>query len=199
MPVIRVPVKIKWNGAGTPGVNVWHIRTVSELNELGAQLWQVDGALTAIKKFYDDHAGLRPASVVHTIGEDVVDVETDEIVPGVSVNTSVGSMGEAYAPMAAMMVVGWRTTLSARRGRGRTFCGPLHAGVIDADGTPTQVALTTLRNAAQNLVNSSSAANGWAVGVWGQEAQFAPEPKVLRDVVSMQVRDTFAVLRSRRD
>lgn len=199
MPVIRVPVKVRWNGPGTPGVNIWHFRTVSALNELGAQVWQVGYALSTIKKFYDDTAGLRPASVVHTIGEDLVDVETDEIVPGVAVATSVGAMGEAYAPQSLQMCVNWRTSLAARRGRGRTFLGPLHNTVMDGDGSPTAVALNTIRAAADAVVDSSDNVNGWAIGVWGQETLYVPEPKVLRDVVAAQVSDKFAILRSRRD
>lgn len=201
MPILRIPVSIAWNGPGTPGVNVWHARVadVTVFADATVTAWGAGQILGSIRKFYQDASSIFPSSVTFSLGDNVLDVETNEYVESTQVNSWVGTGGPNYAPLASQMVVGWRTALAARRGRGRTFLGPLASTTIDGSGTPTPTALTTVQTAADTLVNASGGVNGWAIGVYGQQAQGIPTAKVLRDVTAAKARDTFAVLRSRRD
>jgi hypothetical protein len=96
-------------------------------------------------------------------------------------------------------VCGWRTTLAARRGRGRTFLGPLNVDAGSTDGTPSPGALSTINSAAAALIATSSETNDWAFAVYGQQSSGISGVKVARDITAQNVRDVFAVLRSRRD
>lgn len=209
MPIFRVPVNVTWTGSGSPGVNVFHVRTVSEVfNQL-----ELDSAVDAIHQFYTTAAFTRSAGgalfangTSWTLGE-VVDVDTQEYRTADWTTLTAASSAKDLPP-SVQMVVGWRTSVAARRGRGRTFLGPLSEFASEADGTPSADCLADLRLAANNLVNASLAGNGWSLGVYGYRDAFdtssgntrpANDPRVLRDVTQASVKDRFAVLRSRRD
>lgn len=203
MPVYRLSVNLQWNGPGSPGANVWHIRTVGS----GAlALEQLQDAADAIRTFYSSLAGdnvnavqiFAPGMIIDA--EQAVEVESDQAATVDWQAISISASGNA-APPVLQIVVSWLTTIAARRGRGRTFLGPLNASVVESDGTPVPSAISMARDAAATLVAANDDDNGWAVCVWGLDvAGGAPNsPHVARDITGRKVNDRFAILRSRRD
>lgn len=203
MTIYRVPIELNWNGNGSPGVNVFHVRAGTGTTNTQDQALQA--ALDAIKTFYTSIASVLAYQVTVNSGE-IVTMDTKEIATPTAF--TVQSSGLNHAPPQLAMVVGWRTILAARRGMGRTFIGPLSEAMVDnSTGLPTNSAMTTLSNAAQALVTASlSTGSGWGLGVWGLEAA-APKgtnprdlhslPHISRDITSFRIHQRFATLRSR--
>lgn len=189
MATYKASVGLSWTGAGSPGVNVWHFRCDDQ--PLSTSVQEVVDALEA---FYTAVKGSLAAGVTVTMPEEVIEdpygSPTYKAVDGWSVT---GSGATGYAPLASAIVIGWRTTSATRSGRGRTFLSPLAGYCVDADGTPKSDVLAQVRGAAQTLVDTSDGWNQAAIGV------YSLKQNLLRDIKSSAVRDTFAVLRSRRD
>lgn len=186
MATIRIPVKIVWTGAGSPGVNVWHARTDGSGGP--------SDALGILTGFYTACLSLYSNDTLIILGEDIVDIGSAPPTYVSATRTElVGTGGTGDAPPALQMVVTWRTTVATRRGRGRTFLGPLNSTVMGADGTINGVDRTVLANAAADLVAESKASLNGAIGV------YSSIDRVIRDVDGFTTGDTFAVLRSRRD
>jgi hypothetical protein len=208
MPVYRVPAAITWNGSGSPGVNVWSVRTVFGTG--GGTDTDLQDAVTALGAFYGALTGYFPAGMKVELGPDIIERTSlaDASLPVVT-KSSTSSVGPQALPPANQVVVGWRTALRARRGMGRTFIGPLLDTAQDTDGTVGTTFLNALTSAANTLLQASlSAANGYGIGVWGLEnpgtydaqGRLVPgQPHVHRDFTAFKIRDRFAVLRSRRD
>jgi hypothetical protein len=89
--------------------------------------------------------------------------------------------------------ISWRTSAASRSGRGRTFIGPLNKTAAEIDGSPTAGVLSSLRNAADDLVAAVGNADGTGLGV------YSVKQGVLRDFTGATVADRFAYLSSRRD
>lgn len=191
MALYRYIVDLAWSGSGSPGVNVWHMRT----SEPEFILQDVQTLIDDLGTFYQGMAQFYPPSVSVTgRGEIVKDFDgapTFEDVDGFSV--SGGSSNPAYAPLSSAIVVGWKTNSATRAGRGRTFISPLSAGTIDTNGTPTAGTISSMQTIAATLVTNSKGSPNGALGVWSASTN------TFRDFVSSTVRDQFAVLRSRRD
>jgi len=203
MAIFRVPIVLTFPGAGSPGANIWHIRTSSAIP--ATELSQANTLLGYIRTFYQSLVTLMPATTTTTLGTVTEEGTSREIVPTWS--TTTGS-GTGSSPQALCAVITWRTETAARRGRGRTFFGPLATSVVQSDGTINNSNLTTIQASAAALVSSSLLDGNGAVGVWGYNAAKTPgkanprdplDAKVLRDITGYQVRDLFGVLRSRRD
>lgn len=197
MAVYRLPVNLQWIGPGSPGANIWHFRTQSTVDDSA----EVSGAVSAIRAFYFSLAGVNIlAPNLFMSATEAVDVESQEVksVDFATINT--GTAG-TDAPEVLQICIGWRTSIAARRGRGRTFLGPLNGSALESNGSIAEAAVTAVTNSAEALVEASDSANGWGVGVYGlQTSGTGPNgPKVLRDFTGARVRDRFAVLRSRRD
>lgn len=201
MAVYRVPFNVTFSGAGGPGANVWHVRTLSDFSPVNTDL---QGLVNNIRTFYTSCASLYPNTATITLGT-VTEVGTsNESVP--SFTAVVGTGGTGLAPQALALVVTWRTSVAARRGRGRTFLGPLASGAMQTDGTVADALLGTARTAATALVTASTASGNGAISVYGLQNQatgdnpdYASLPHVARDITGSQIRDLFGVLRSRRD
>lgn len=203
MTVYRLPVEISYSDAGSPGVNVWHVRTEESFMVSTSQL---QAATDAIRGFYSQlsypaggGAGIWAGGTTFRLGT-VVDVATQEVAtPAWPDLEFTSSSADAFPGLA--IVVNWRTSLAARRARGRTFLGPLGADTVATDGRIASSARATVLAAAQYLVDASDNVNGWAVGVYGlQTPNTGPTgTKVLRDITGHTVGLTFGVLRSRRD
>jgi len=203
MSVFRVPINVSFAGAGSPGANIWHIRTVSGPG--GSELTQAQSMITVIRTFYNNLQSYFPTTALITLGT-VTDISDGrEIVPSF---TQIAGLGTGSAPQALAVVVTWKTSIAARRGRGRTFVGPLSTAVMQSDGTIVDATRTAFQTAANSLVSSSLADGNGAVGVYGYNAAKLPgkqnvrnpsDAKVFRDVTGAAIRDLFGVLRSRRD
>jgi hypothetical protein len=189
MPIVRIPARIEYVGSGGPGFNIWHARTVDtgpgDLNLV----------LDALEGFYTSIAGLYAASSRVVIGEAMIKdpLGAPEFLADDS-RTITGGGAFTVGPQPLAVVVGWRTVSATRSGRGRTFLGPFTVGAQDqADGTPNGGTLSIIRDAAQELVESSNNPSLWSIGV------LSTKQGVLRDITGSSVRDRWAVLRSRRD
>jgi len=173
---------------------VWHIRTSGAT--LGTELSEASALIGYIRTYF-------PSTTTLTLGTVVEEGTSREIIPTMA---SLSGSGTGSAPQALALVVTWRTTIAARRGRGRTFVGPLPTNAIQSDGTPSVSLLSTVGTAAAALSASSTALGAGAIGVWGYSAAKAPgtvrdpaDAKVFRDFTGYGIRDLFGVLRSRRD
>lgn len=197
MPTYRFPVNLTWTGHGSPGVNVWHFRANDAAN--GPQ----QDCVNAIHDFYTNVAGIRAnGNGIFAVGMQIsageaVDVDTQEA-SEYDFATITNGGGSSDIPPSSQICVSWRTTVSARRGTGRTFLGPLSASAMQGDGTPDDTVLSSLRTYATALCTASKAVNLGAIGIYGRSAPGA-STKVLRDLQSARIQDQFAVLRSRRD
>jgi len=203
MAIFRVPILLTFPGAGSPGVNVWHIRTVDPV--LVTELSQANTLIGYIRTFYNYNIAHYPSTTTITLGTVTEEISSREIVPTMATVTGVGT---GSAPQALSVVVTWRTTLASRRGRGRTFLGPHVTADIQSDGTPSTTLITDVNTSAAALVTSSLAYGNGAIGVYGykdakpagkENPRNPADEKIFRDVVGKNVRDLFGVLRSRRD
>lgn len=210
MSLFRVPIEISYTDAGGPGVNVWAVRTTGPGDALNQD--QLEDAVAGIHAFYQflRDNGTAPSNLwasgttfaLGTIVERDTDEEWDAPWTDIVCSTGTGDL-----PPHLAVCVSWRTSVRARRGMGRTFLGPLNSGALETNGSLAPGVLTMVNSAASTLISASIAGSGWAIGVYGQESKIpgaTPEdrrnaPHVHRDITNHQVRDQFAVLRSRRD
>lgn len=198
MAVFRIPVTLSWPGAGSPGVNVFHLRT-TESSGSASNLLIIDEALNDLHTFlFACYQEVGCNGLAYSAGQGIVDVATQEEISRTGWSET-NSVADGAAPPVLAVVVGWRTTLAARRGRGRTFLGPLRSGVIQSDGTIGTTALNALQSAASTFVTNSQGIAGGAFAVYGQENLGDPSGHVARDITGYRIKDKFAVLRSRRD
>lgn len=204
MTIYRVPIELSWGGSGSPGVNVFHVRTSVGSSTAGDEMLQ--GAVDSIHTLYADltaggHSYGPPfASQTEITLGNVVDVETQELAHPSWEDINTGQGGESLPP-ANQVVVAWRTTVAARRGSGRTFFGPLNTGTQASDGSVASVVRQNFLEHAQAFVDRNLQDNGWAVGIYGLviPKKQGGVDKVLRDITGRSVGRSFSVLRSRRD
>lgn len=192
MTIATVPIRLSWTGAtGSPGANVWHPRWDGDLGGSA----QLAGLLEDLEAFYTAIALLFPPTwsanfdgEITGLGDDLGDSATYEAWSVVG-TANTGN----FLPPSNQMLVSWRTGSGGRRGRGRTFLGPVAVAVSDAVGTPTTGAIDVVQDAADALIAASSDPGNGAWGVYSRV------DGVVRDFVTALVPDEFAVLRSRRD
>jgi hypothetical protein len=203
MAIFRVPINITFPGAGSPGANIWHIRTATPA--LSTELTEANTLIGYIRTFYNYNVAHFPATTVISLGTVTEEETSREITPTMATVTGVGT---GSAPQLLAVVVTWRTTVASRRGRGRTFLGPLATADMQNDGTPSSTLMTDVNSSAASLVTSSLAMGSGAIGVYGYRDAKLPgkanlrnpsDPRIFRDVTGKQVRDLFGSLRSRRD
>lgn len=190
MPLHRLPVSITYGGPGSPGANVWAIRT-DDLDP--ADDAPLNAASTAIKDFYTAIALHYHSSVRLTFTGELQPLA----VPGprkvITSWTVAGTDNVGQAPHLLAVVASARTSLASRSGSGRTFLGPLKSGAMQTDGTPMDNLLTDIRNALGTLAGKSLTDNQWAIGVW------SPKLNLFHDVLGYTVKDKWGYLSSRRD
>lgn len=200
MGVYRIPFVLTYDDKGSPGANVWHVRT----GAIGTDQANVEAAASSILTFYNDlgsHGANPMREGVSWRAEAAFSEENDTVLDLTPVKAGASGTAGPDAPPVLAICISWSSTSRTRRGRGRTFLGPLNQACIQEDGTIAAAHLTVVQNAANALCARNNADNGWAVGVWGLQNSGgnAASPHVLRDFQSAKVRDQFAVLRSRRD
>lgn len=203
MAIFRVPVNITFPGAGSPGVNVWHIRTADPV--IATELQQANALIAYIRSFYTTIAAHYPSTTSLSLGTVTEEGTSREIAPTMA---AVTGSGTGSAPQLLSLVVTWRTTIASRRGRGRTFLGPHCTSDMQSDGTPAPSLISDVSTASSALITSSQAYGNGAVGVWGYSAAKTPgkenprnpaDAREFRDFTGRAIRDLFGSLRSRRD
>lgn len=192
MGVYRATVDLTYPVGSGRGTNTWTLRTPGGLDGV-----QITALMAYVRTFYTTLTFLFPtgysAQWDGTVRE--LGTPTPELGPGLSPWTVNGTAASSagYVSSASQICVTWRSSLATRRGRGRTFLGPIAVSNLQANGTIADAALTTVREAAADLVTSSQATEGaGALAVWSEKDNLA------RDFVASSVTDQFAVLRSRR-
>lgn len=192
MGVFRANVDLTFAAGEGVGTNSWTLRTASA----GFDGVQIAALMGFVQEFYTDVSGLFPATSTFRWDGSVQDLASPAPVfsPPATPWTVTGSNATGgYEPVAAGVCVTWRSSLATRRGRGRTFLGPVVAGASEPNGTPNAGFVSLVRDAAASLVASSSTASGTgALAVWSELDGIA------RDFVGSSVTDQFSVLRSRR-
>jgi hypothetical protein len=190
MATYEYVVDLTWNGPGSPGVSVWHFRA-DQLNISGSD---ADDCVTVISDFWAAImlAGFMPAGSKAAGRNYCIDVVSREIVTVTPFLHQSSAAGTEFAgPL--MMVLTLATSVATRSGRGRKFIGPVLDSLGSQDGTPDSGGVSTLQTIGAQLVTDSEALNEAAIGVYSRTGL------LFRDLVSTRVRDTFAILRSRRD
>jgi hypothetical protein len=192
MPLYRVTVRTTSPGAGGDCMNVLHIRTAG--TDITGSDTDLGEAMTALETCYDAMKNVFPPGSVHHIGDSVIaDPYGSPTYYAFTPVTSDAADEGAVAPPHLAICVGLRTTSATRRGRGRVFIGPLNSLAMQTtDGTVNTDRLAMVTNAWAAFVADSVTANGWGLVVWSDLDSLA------RDVVSSSVRDSLAVMRSRR-
>lgn len=192
MALFRFNVNLDWPGTGGPGINQWDLRTTGSADPEGSA--DLDTLVSAIGSFYSAiSAAIFPAGYSYFSSEEAVEVAgASTVVPVPSFGQTVTG-SDPMGPTANQMILTIRTSTATRRGRGRKFLGPVALNTIQSDGTPTQGVIGDVQSAADALVGTSQGFANGAVGV------YSGVDGVFRDVTSMQCRNYFAVLRSRRD
>lgn len=204
MAIFRVPINISYPGTGGPGVNVWHCRTAGTAID-ATTTGQLNALLGFLRTFYNTIASWYPATTTITLGTcTTVDTQAE----AVGTFATVTGTGTGSAPQLLANVVTWKTTIAARRGRGRTFLGPLCTSAMQNDGTPAAAIQSDVAAAAGALVTASMGYGNGAWGVWGFDVAKTPgvnnprnpaDARVFRDFTGFKQRDLFGSLRSRRD
>lgn len=201
MAVYRIPIEIINPNFPSNMANVWHGRT-DTTDDFWDPVDETSSLLGALKAFYTVVAGVVAKDTKFRFPTAIVDV-TDPAAPtevNVTAIPDITSSITTLAPKGLSLCVSWRTSLRARRGRGRQFLGPMGDGMLDPNtGLPYEPNRLVIQDAVDDLVAASTAVNGWALGVYGQETAGVAEPKVLRDFVAGDVAKEFSLLRSRRD
>lgn len=203
MQIIRVLAT--WTGfPGAPGYSSFHFSTDGGFWDGGLigdeTAAAAEAAAARVLSAFGECAAYIPQIVTIRIDPEVliIDSSTGETLGAVDIDG--GTQGglapsDDYAgPTGA--VVNWRTNdyRFGRRIRGRTFIVPLAASGYDNDGTLGNAALNNLRSFGNAMVGSSG---GPEFGVWSRPRD--GEGGVFATVVSSNVPDMAAVLRSRRD
>jgi hypothetical protein len=200
MTIWRLPVTISTGPWGRCN-NTWHIRTGNLVTTDAAAL---QAAANAIRTWYTQCTQLLlGGSQVMCDGAVEEGTGKDQAVTWATyqVGTSVGT-----APPVLAVCTSWKTASRTRRGRGRTFLGPLDSRAVQNDGTVDSLQLSNLKGANDALVAASLTDNDWAVCIWGLEdpapenytGKYSDLPHIGRDITGHAVQDKFAVMRSRR-
>lgn len=189
MAVWQLVVNIDWGAGHKHGVNVWHFRQTS------LPTFPLPPIPTLIKNWYDAIKGFPPSSCVFSFDGIVRDVSSAEPTdpPVLQPWTVQCNGGTNTAPNGVGLVVGWKSSLATRRGRGRTFIAPVSQAMFDGpDGTLDNTKLTALNTMTNTLVSGSTADGNGAIVVW------SPTDHLGRDVVAFKINDKPAWLSSRR-
>lgn len=198
-------VSVLWSGfSGGPGYSNFYFSRSAGFWDGGligdeAQI-AAESAHDRVHSAFGDIRGIIPSDVTLTVESEIAIIDSDsgEIVGVTDVDSKlvggVSASGGYSGPSGA--VVNWRTNdyRFGRRIRGRTFLVPLASSVYQDDGSLTSDALRDLRDFGSAMVSGGSDPE---FGVWSRPRD--GEGGVFASVVSSNVPDMSAVLRSRRD
>lgn len=198
MAVYRIPIELINSNFPSSMVNVFHGRADDSgaIFDPGAAAGTMLGAL---QTFYTGIIGTLAKGTIVRFPTAIVDVASQNETP-IQPIADIVSDQTTIAPKGLSLCVSWRTSLRARRGRGRTFLGPMSDGMLEpGTGLPYEPNRLVIQNKVNDLLEASTGVNGWALGVYGQEEARVATPKVLRDFIAGDVSKEFSLLRSRRD
>lgn len=152
MSVWRIPVTLTGANPDNPFINVFHLQS----DDVNDPLTDCAAALASLRTFY-----VALTTSVAEVGQPLADGLT--ITSGTVTNVATQEQstlpfapiapisGGGRAPERLALVIGWKSTIAARRARGRTFIGPLSNFVAGTDGLPKQPMIDLVTNAAVGL------------------------------------------------
>lgn len=192
MVVARIPIDLTWtHGSGSPGVNVFHCRYGGDFDSESGTL---QGFIDALEDFYGAVAQYLPNTLTVRFNGEVTGLGTNA---GDTVSKDpwqvVGGGSAGAISTALQMIIDWKTQSGGRRGRGRTFVGPLYGTVGGVDGLPAPAAVAHFQEKANDLIGGFDGSFDGAFAVWSRKDGIA------RDITQAVVPRKFGVLRSRRD
>lgn len=187
---------VRWTGfQGAPGYTNFHF------TDLSASPGPVD-ARTRSSSFFNAIGSLLPSEVSWVVEGEVavIDEATGQVTDYEMVNPdpTPGTGGQAGGYSAASgAVITWNTAgvRNGRRVRGRTFIVPLGGNTYQNDGTLLPATISTLNDAAVELVGESGFESGFCIF----SRPSSSGPGGVYPVIGHRVPDMSAVLRSRRD
>lgn len=191
MGLFQATVKLDFPIGSGGGTNTWSLRTISA----DGSTTEVAALMGLVEDFYLNCSGFLPSSFTASWDGLVRELAVPDpaLLEAATPWTTNGTASASdYGPAPAMACVSWRSALATRRGRGRTFIGPIDASFWESNGTLATDAVTALRSAASTLVSASLSDTNGALVVWSEL------DGVGRDFVASSVTDQAAVLRSRR-
>lgn len=184
-------VTLNWDGNGSPGTNTWNMRTTGSDF---ANAEEPEDLMGLVEDFYNGmktilRTGLVIAwdGVYHGLGIDQGD--TKQFTPW---SITVGGQGDD-APEAIACVVQWGSASGGRRGKGRTFLGPLNKSMLNSVGQLDPTFTAPVQTAADALVSASSGFANGALGVYSRV------DNLVRDFTTATKSAKYGLLRSRRD
>lgn len=186
--------RVIWTGfTGSPGYTNLYARFGGPGNEdptLHAE--DVATLFTALRERMPRPVNVAIDQEVGIFDDETGDLEEFLLLPVAPPIEGNGTLGPYSAPSGA--AIEWRTgaTVGNRRLVGRTFVVPLSQTSYDSDGTLTQAAHAALQLAANNYADESVS----APVVWSRPRP--GRPGVSATINAARVRDSVAVLRSRR-
>lgn len=189
MPTYRTSVRWDYSVGGGPGYSTFHYRTgvgADQQADLDNARDTLNGAFGLLLPL------LPPTSSVSSDGF-WIDIDTSEAYTTDTWSNEGSSSNVGYLPPATAICLNWLTSSRTRSGRGRTFIGPLSMSTAEGNGTPTSDAIDRVLLFGQRIVDHDP------VGLDGSFGVYSPSQNIIRDLVGVQARDQFAVLRSRRD
>jgi hypothetical protein len=193
MTIWRATWTIDHPALGGTGTNTWHART-GAIAGPAAEHEQLDFLNGKLGQFYTDIESVFAGGAhLHFNGEWLeVEAEEPEIYQGDTNDLVVGGTTDTLPP-ANCLVVGWRTSVATKSGRGRTFLGPLRTADNESNGTPDEAVRTLVETAAADFIATFDGLDNGAFGVYSKHDH------VIRDFKTGRVRNVFGMLTSRRD
>jgi len=184
-----------WSGG--PSLNTFYFTSPTEDSAA------VDECVVRVRAGWLAMAANIPGSVIHNVVPevDIVDPVTGNITNTIPATTPgaplVGAAPNTFLPLAtaACLTYSTGTFIAGRRVRGRAFISPLTAFTAEANGTPASdliVAMQAMGTALMGVAATSP------LVVWHRPKE-GGTPGSTALVLSTSVKDSFAVLRSRRD
>ena len=189
MATWRTTLVQTYRGSGGPGYSTLHFRHDGVESDLTSDLENAAEAFIEALSEMQQELTVDTTWAMSGVWQDV-DGEREVVTARPQLSGPIVS--GPVLPSATCLVLGWRTENRSRSGRGRTFLSGFPSGAC-VDGTPSGTLMTRSRAAVASLVAWNA---GFANGSW---AVYSPTSGLTRDITGGAVRDTFAVLRSRRD
>ena len=192
MPIWRGTVEITHPSLGGTGTNTWHVRTIDVAG--GGANPQLGTISEWLESFYTGLTAITAGGTSTIFNGEWIRVDGAQPDLETAGDFAVGS-GTTVAPLppSNSLVASWGTAVRNRRGRGRTFVGPLGVNTLQDNGSPTEAARDVLVGLGETLIEESDSFGSGAVVIWSTVDQQG------RDITSVSVANKFASLRSRRD
>jgi hypothetical protein len=173
----KVVIQISGGLGSPPDYNILHLAGAAD-DATAAQ-----NAVNYLGTYYNAFKSWMPNGQIVTVGSQVLELSTgaphDIAVTPVSV---AGTDFSGFTPPQCAVVVSWKTHTATRKGRGRSFLGPIGRAGCTTNGTPLPAMVTAMQTAASTLINDLS------VGGFPLVVLNAATPTAALEVVSAVVR-----------